>query len=224
MFNKTIKNVGQLQNILKKAQRAEKAQKKVDANFTLKLFEKKLPDNSFLYMNGQFDTKKIKFSESLIKNHSTEELELELKKSFNLIYNQVDDYRERELKKVNADFDEKTIKLIGETLGKKAAEQIKEGQKAQELSKEKQKEFSKEVFEEEFAQGNIKIKMSGENKILELKISPSFIDVEDLEMLEDSMIYAMNKMHEIVDTKKAEVVNQVTGALNVDKLNFDYSK
>ena len=59
MFNKAVKNVGQLQNILKKAQRAQKAQKKVEANFHAKLFEKKLPENSFVYMNGQFDIKKV---------------------------------------------------------------------------------------------------------------------------------------------------------------------
>ena len=224
MINKAVKNVGQLQNILKKAQRAEKAQKKVNAGFNSKLFERKLPDSSFVYMNGQFNIKKVTFSEFFVKNNSPESLQLELKKAFNAIYNQVDDYRERELKKVNADFDDKTLKLIGDTLGKKAAEQIKNGQEAQKLAKEKQKEFAKEVFEEDFAQGNIKIKMSGENQILELEISHDFIDVEDLDMLEDSMIYAMNKMHEIVDTKKTEAVNSVTSALDINNLNFDYSK
>lgn len=224
MINKAVKNVGQLQNILKKAQRAEKAQKKVNASFNSKLFERKLQDSSFVYMNGQFNIKKVTFSESFVKNNSPENLQLELKKAFNAIYNQVDDYRERELKKVNADFDDKTLKLIGDTLGKKAAEQIKNGQEAQKLAKEKQKEFAKEVFEEDFAQGNIKIKMSGENQILELEISHDFIDVKDLDMLEDSMIYAMNKMHEIVDTKKTEAVNSVTSALDINNLNFDYSK
>ena len=146
MFNKAVKNVGQLQNILKKAQRAQKAQKKVEANFHAKLFEKKLPENSFVYMNGQFDIKKVVFSESLVSNHSVEELEKELTKAFNSVYNQVDSYRVRELEKVNAEFDDKTLKIIGDTLGKKAAEQIKNGQEAQKLAKEKQEEFAKEVL------------------------------------------------------------------------------
>ncbi len=224
MFNKAVKNVGQLQNILKKAQRAQKAQKKVEANFHAKLFEKKLPENSFVYMNGQFDIKKVVFSESLVSNHSVEELEKELTKAFNSVYNQVDSYRVRELEKVNAEFDDKTLKIIGDTLGKKAAEQIKNGQEAQKLAKEKQEEFAKEVFEEDFAQGNIKVKMSGASQILELKITPDFVDSDDLDMLEDSIIYAMKKMYEIIDTKRTEALNSVTGALDVDKLNFDYSK
>ena len=94
----------------------------------------------------------------------------------------------------------------------------------QKLAKEKQEEFAKEVFEEDFAQGNIKVKMSGASQILELKITPDFVDSDDLDMLEDSMIYAMKKMYEIIDTKRTEALNSVTGALDVDKLNFDYSK
>ena len=224
MFNKAVKNVGQLQNILKKAQRAQKAQKKVEANFHTKLFERKLPENSFVYMNGQFDVKKVVFSETLLNNHSVEDLTSELTKAFNSVYNQVDSYRVRELEKVNAEFDDKTLKMIGDTLGKKAAEQIKNGQEAQKLAKEKQEEFATEVFEEEFAQGNIKIVMTGASQIKELNINPDFVDVDDIEMLEDSVIYALNKMYEVVDTKRTEVLNSVTGALNVDKLNFDYSK
>ena len=224
MFNKAIKNVGQLQNILKKAQRAQKAQRKVEENLHKKLFQKKLPSESFIYMNGNFDIKKVVFTPELVKEHSVEEVQLALSTNFNKVYNQVDTYRVKEFEKVNTEFDDKTIKMIGDSLGKKAAEQLAAGQKAQELAKVKQKDFAIEMFEEEFAQGNIKIKMAGSCEIKELTINPALIDEEDMEMLEDSMIYAMKKMYEIVDTARTEVLNKATKALDVDNMEFDYSE
>jgi DNA-binding protein YbaB len=219
MFNKAIKNVGQLQNVLKKAQRAQKLQKKVEEKLHTKLFEKKLPCDSFIYMNGQFDIRKVVLTEQLVKDNSIEELENILTKNFNVVYNQVDEYRVKELEKVNQEFDEKTIKMIGDSIGKKAATQIEDGMKAQELAKEKQKEFAVKIFEDEFAQGNIKIKMLGSCEIQKLTIKPDFVDFEDMEMLEDSMIYAMKKMYEIVDNERTIILNEATKSLNIDKVN-----
>lgn len=224
MFNKAIKNVGQLQNILKKAQRAQKSQRKVEESFHKKLFQKKLPSESFIYMNGNFDIKKVVFTPELVKDNFLEEVQNTLKTNFNKVYNQVDDFRVKEFEKVNAEFDEKTIKMIGNSLGKKAAEQLSAGQEAQKVAKEKQKVFATEMFESEFAQGNIKIKMAGSCEIQELTINPEFVDEEDMEMLEDSMIYAMKKMYEIVDTARTEILNEATKALDIKNIDFDYSE
>lgn len=221
MFNRA-KNLGNLPAILKKAQKSQKNLQKVQDSFKNKLFEKRKNKEMVVHMTGEFKIKNLKITPEFVNNNGVEELLKTLRTSLNKIYDEVDTYRANELEKVNSDFDQATIDQIGKALGKNVADTLKKAQEAQVKAKEFLKEFKKEVYESEFAQGNIKITMKGSSEITKLEINNEFVDTEDMEMLEDSLIYALNNMYEQVDTGRSEALDKANEGLPTNVLNGTY--
>ena len=91
---------------------------------------------------------------------------------------------------------------------------IKQAQKAQQELKKVQSEFKNKVFEEKYAQDNITIKMDGDFSVKDIKINTSFVDKDDMEMLEESIAYAVNKMHIKVDEYRATKLNTITAGMS----------
>jgi DNA-binding YbaB/EbfC family protein len=90
---------------------------------------------------------------------------------------------------------------------------IKQAQKAQKELEAVQNSFKNDVFEESYAQDNIKLSMDGEFKIKSVKVNPEFVDADDMEMFEESIAYAFNHMYEKVDNHRAEKLKIVTSGL-----------
>ena len=59
----------------------------------------------------------------------------------------------------------------------------------------------------------MKLKISGKNEIQELKLDPEVVDPEDVEMLEDLIVAAVNEGIKTVEKAKQEKMGKVTGNL-----------
>lgn len=70
---------------------------------------------------------------------------------------------------------------------------MKQAAKLQEDLKRKQQEAANTEFEVSAGGGAVIVKATGEKKILEVKIKPEVVDPEDVEMLEDLVLTAVNE-------------------------------
>jgi DNA-binding YbaB/EbfC family protein len=67
--------------------------------------------------------------------------------------------------------------------------------------------------------GAVSVTVSGSHEIREIKIKPEVVDPEDVEMLEDLLVAAINEAQKkATDTLEAKM-NSVTGGMNIPGLN-----
>ncbi len=90
---------------------------------------------------------------------------------------------------------------------------LKQAQKMQEDLLKAQESFDAEVMEITSGGGAVQLKITGKNEIQELKIDPEVVDPEDVEMLEDLIVAAVNEGIKTVEKAKQERIGRVTGNL-----------
>ena len=86
-------------------------------------------------------------------------------------------------------------------------------QQAQQMQREMEKEqvaISEKVFETTSGGGAVKVEMTGEKKITSLEIKPEVVDPEDVEMLQDLIMAAINECVETIDTETQAVMGKYT--------------
>ena len=66
----------------------------------------------------------------------------------------------------------------------------------------------------------MKITISGAKEIKALKIDPSVVDPEDVEMLEDLIVAAVNEAINKVEQTAEEEMSKITSGLNIPGLGF----
>ena len=66
--------------------------------------------------------------------------------------------------------------------------------------------------------GAVKVTVTGDMKLTSLEIDPEAVDPEDVEMLEDMIIAAVNDAIEKVNDAANEKVSSITGGLNIPGL------
>lgn len=89
-------------------------------------------------------------------------------------------------------------------------------QQAQAMQREMEKEqaaLSEESFEGTSGGGAVRVTMTGDKKITALEIKPEVVDPEDIEMLQDLIISAINETSEAIDNKTQEVMSKYTVGL-----------
>ena len=59
--------------------------------------------------------------------------------------------------------------------------------------------------------GLVKARMNGKGELKELKIDPSLVDPEDIEMLEDTVLAAINNVKAHIDAEIAKETEKVMG-------------
>lgn len=89
---------------------------------------------------------------------------------------------------------------------------MKEAQKMQEKIQEEIKNL---VIETSSGGGMVTVKMSGEKKVLSLKIDPSIISKEEKDMLEDLIVAALNEAGQRVDEEIESKVGKMTSGLGL---------
>jgi DNA-binding YbaB/EbfC family protein len=97
-------------------------------------------------------------------------------------------------------------------------------QQAQQMQVEverKRQELNSKIVEAESGGGMVKIKMTGNNRVTELKISKEIVNPEDIEMLEDLIIAAVNKAGQKVDALTQEEMGALSNMMpNIPGLNL----
>lgn len=95
---------------------------------------------------------------------------------------------------------------------------IKQAKKVQEQIAKMQEELQEREIEASAGGGVVNVVVNGKQEIRSIKISPEVVDPEDVEMLEDLIMAAINegirKSQDMVSTEMAKI----TGGLNIPGL------
>lgn len=78
---------------------------------------------------------------------------------------------------------------------------------------EKQEELAERTLEMTSGGGAVKVKVSGKREIQELKLSPDVVDPDDVEMLEDLIISAVNEALRQVEEMYNNEMGRLTGGI-----------
>jgi len=92
---------------------------------------------------------------------------------------------------------------------------IKQAQKMQQNMLKMQEEIEKEEFEASAGGGAVTVKMSGKKELLSVSIKPEAADPDDVEMLEDLILTAVNDVLSKVDAANTSKMSSITGGLNI---------
>ncbi|WP_312203368.1 YbaB/EbfC family nucleoid-associated protein [Anaerospora hongkongensis] len=92
---------------------------------------------------------------------------------------------------------------------------MKKFQKLQADMSKMQEELKTRTLEATAGGGAVKVVMNGEKQIVSLKIAPTAVDPEDVEMLEDLVSAAVNEALKKVDDMMAQEMGKLTGGMNL---------
>ncbi|MED3661431.1 YbaB/EbfC family nucleoid-associated protein [Ureibacillus sp. FSL K6-8385] len=92
---------------------------------------------------------------------------------------------------------------------------LKKMQKMQKEMLQAQEELNAKEFEGTAGGGMVKATVNGERKVLDISIDPSVVDPEDVEMLQDLIIVAINEALKKVEEETAATMGKFTQGLNL---------
>lgn len=92
---------------------------------------------------------------------------------------------------------------------------IKQAQKMQQNMLKMQEEMEQSEFEATSGGGAVTVKMSGKKELTSISIKPEAVDPDDVEMLEDLILAAVNEVIKKVDSASASKMSSITGGLNI---------
>ncbi|MCL2377776.1 MAG: YbaB/EbfC family nucleoid-associated protein [Defluviitaleaceae bacterium] len=92
---------------------------------------------------------------------------------------------------------------------------MKQAQKMQQQMAEMQEELASKTLEVSSGGGAVKVTVSGEKKILDLTISPDVVDPDDVEMLQDLVMSAVNEALRQIEESTSSQMSKLTGGLNL---------
>lgn len=95
--------------------------------------------------------------------------------------------------------------------GMNQANMIKQAQKMQEELRRMQEELENSVFEATAGGGVVKAAVNGRHELTALTIDPEAVDPEDVEMLQDLVIAAVNEALRKVDEASSSGMSKLTG-------------
>lgn len=90
---------------------------------------------------------------------------------------------------------------------------MKQAQRMQRQMEEKSKEFEDKEWEATAGGGAVKVRVSGKKEILSVKLSEEVVDPDDIEMLEDLIVAAVNEALRKMEEENAQMMQQLTGGL-----------
>ena len=92
---------------------------------------------------------------------------------------------------------------------------IKQAQKMQQNMLKMQEEMEQQEFEASAGGGAVTVKMSGKKELTAVSIKPEVLDPDDVEMLEDLVLTAVNDVLAQVDSANASKMSAITGGFNL---------
>ena len=95
---------------------------------------------------------------------------------------------------------------------------LKQAQKMQEDIEAKKVELEQKEYVVTSGGGMVEITMPGSHELKAIGINPVGVDPEDVEMLEDMLVAALNEVTRQIDEEAERELNSVTGGLNIPGL------
>ncbi|MDY2847651.1 MAG: YbaB/EbfC family nucleoid-associated protein [Oscillospiraceae bacterium] len=91
---------------------------------------------------------------------------------------------------------------------------IKQAQKMQEQITTLQEDIEKREFSAQSGGGAVSVTMSGAKQMLSLSIKPEAVDPDDVEMLQDLIISAVNECINTINTTSENEMGAITGGVS----------
>ena len=92
---------------------------------------------------------------------------------------------------------------------------MKKVQKMQEDMKKMQDDLKRKTVDVSVGGGSVKLVMNGEKQVQSLLIDPAAVDPEDVEMLQDMVIAAVNEALRKAEDAANQNMSKLTGGLNL---------
>ena len=102
--------------------------------------------------------------------------------------------------------------------GMNQAAMMKQVQKMQQDMIRMQEEMEAKVYTASAGGGMVKAHVSGKNELVNREINPDAVDPDDVEMLQDMIIAAVNEAMRAADAEAANNMSRLTGGLNLGGL------
>ena len=99
--------------------------------------------------------------------------------------------------------------------GMNQAAMIKQAQKMQQEMLRMQEEMENATYKATAGGGMVTAEVSGKHQVVSLEINPEAVDPEDVEMLQDMVIAAINEAMRNADNESANQMSRLTGGLNL---------
>ena len=90
---------------------------------------------------------------------------------------------------------------------------MKQAQKMQKQMEEQQKALEEKEFTATAGGGAVEVTMSGKREVTKIKLSEDVVDPDDIEMLEDLVMAAVNEAYRKVDEEAQTNMSRLTGGL-----------
>lgn len=90
---------------------------------------------------------------------------------------------------------------------------MKQAQKMQRQMEEQAKEMESKEFVATAGGGAVEVTVTGAKKVLKISIDEEVVDPDDVEMLEDLIVAAMNEALEKADAESASSMSRLTGGM-----------
>ena len=94
----------------------------------------------------------------------------------------------------------------------------RQAQKLQQQMAKVQEELEAREFEASAGGGMVTVKVSGKKELLSLSIKPEAVDPDDVEMLEDMVVAAVNEAMRTASETMEREMGRLTGGLNMPGL------
>ncbi len=101
----------------------------------------------------------------------------------------------------------------------KRGDMMRQVQKMQEEMQNAQGEVEASEFEAAAGGGAVSARVNGKKELLEVKIAPEAVDPDDVEMLQDLLVAAVNEAMKKADAAMEERMGALTGGMNLPGLN-----
>ena len=102
--------------------------------------------------------------------------------------------------------------------GMNQAAMMKQVQKMQQDMIRMQEEMESKTYTASAGGGMVKAEVSGKNEVVSLEINPEAVDPDDVEMLQDMIIAAVNEAMRTADAEAANNMSRLTGGMNLGGL------
>lgn len=90
---------------------------------------------------------------------------------------------------------------------------MKQAQKLQKQMEDMQKEMETKEFEASVGGGAVVVKANGKKEIISINIKPEVVDPDDVEMIEDLILSAVNEVLRKAEEETANKMGKLTGGM-----------
>ena len=102
--------------------------------------------------------------------------------------------------------------------GMNQAAMMKQAQKMQQEMLRMQQEMETKTYTAAAGGGMVKATVNGKHEVVDLMINPEAVDPDDVDMLQDMVMAAVNEAMRTADTDSANNMSRLTGGLNLGGL------